>query len=103
MKTMTVTAWGETCEVYIRKDLYLDGNTCLTLYTTEGEGYSTITVNLQTFGNPKLAAIDTNNCKFAEELISTYKLGKDTGMRIPSGFCVYPVYELDLKEIDKYT
>lgn len=65
------------------------------------EPYGTLTVNIDKL-EPPLACIDTNNWRDAIELIEKYDLGTDTGQRIQSGYCTYPVYELNLNNIKKY-
>lgn len=75
------------------------GNTAVELIE-DGMPFATITVNLCDLPE-NLACIDTNNCPWAEDFIKEYDLGKNTGVVIPSGFCKYPVYELNL-ESDKF-
>lgn len=51
-----------------------------------------------------LCAIDTNNCPFVEDFIKEYELGKPAGFSVSSGFCNYPVYQMNidrLKELQK--
>lgn len=80
---------------------YHDNNLCISLIdTSDNCVYGNITVNLQPL-NPNMAAIDTNNIPEAEEFIKTYELGKDTGIRITSGFCTYPVYEFDMDKLNE--
>ena len=48
------------------------------------------------------SCVDTNNVSFAEKLIANLGIGQDTGRSLRSGFCIYPVYEFDLKKIEEY-
>ena len=66
------------------------------------EPFATMTTNICTFNNDTLACIDTNNFPEALDLIDKYNLGTYTGKKIPSGYCEYPVYDMNLNEIKKY-
>lgn len=63
---------------------------------------ATITVNVEMPGfiNDKLVAIDTNNCPFAEAFIEENELGEKTGAYVYSGYCEYPVYEINLERLE---
>jgi putative membrane protein len=45
------------------------------------------------------AFVDTNNCPWAEKFISDNKLGKPTGIKAASGYCVYPQYRFDMEKL----
>lgn len=77
-------------------------NLALTLYTKEGEPYAVITVNLDGVLLPNMAYIDTNNCRWAEDFIKKYELGKPTGKYGESGFCRYPLYIMDFDKINEF-
>ena len=49
-----------------------------------------------------MAYIDTNNCPWAEDFLIDNDFGIPTGEYKASGFCVYPLYQLDLEKIGKY-
>ena len=87
--------------LYIEVEEYCNGNTALILYTEDGEPFADLTVNLDIL-MPGYAFIDTNNLSGAKKLMSKYKLGKPTGTTRQSGFCEYPLYELNMKNIEKY-
>ena len=66
------------------------------------EPLARLTVNLQDYKNLKdnQAFIDTNNCPWAEEFLKENKFAKPTGIMGHSGYCVYPLYEFDLEELN---
>lgn len=66
------------------------------------EPYGAITVNIVELPKETYACVDINNFPEAIELIEKYKLGYNTSISIPSGYCTYPIYEFDLKELEKY-
>lgn len=49
-----------------------------------------------------MAYIDTNNCSWAEDFLVDNDFGLPTGEYKASGFCIYPLYQLDLEKIGKY-
>lgn len=100
-----VKAHGNEYPVTFEVSKYYNGNLaiCLTDYS---EGYpspfATITVNLGPLNDGERAFIDTNNCPWAEELITRLEIAFPTGIIKRSGYCQYPQYQFDLKEIEKY-
>ena len=64
--------------------------------------YSTLTINLREPHEPNCSYVDTNDNPWAEKFITDNKLGKPTGRKMRSGYCEYPQYQFDLKEIEKY-
>ena len=90
-----------TYNVTIETSKYMFGdNLAIRLITDFGELFATLTVNLAewTLPNDK-AFIDTNNCPWAEKFIADNKLGKPTGIRGASGYCVYPQYRFDMEKL----
>ena len=63
--------------------------------------FATLTKNFDKL-DENYAYLDTNNCPWAEELVEEYNLGEPTDMFEMSGWCVYPMYKLNLEEIQKY-
>ena len=56
------------------------------------EPYARLTVSFGEFISIKNAAyIDTNNCRFAEQLLQ-YGFAQDTGLKTRSGYCQYPLW-----------
>ena len=99
--------WGHVFDTCILKDSYaMGGSLALELYDTEeGEPqpYASITVNIPGYEHEENCAfVDVNNFPESLNLISEYKLGEPTGLMGVSGFCTYPEYRFDMKEIDKY-
>lgn len=89
-----------TYEVYFVVSKYFcNDNLCLELFEVESGPFARMTVNLDEKLDGNMAYIDTNNCKWATDFIERYSLGKDTGKRRESGWCTYPLYEIDLDKI----
>jgi len=64
------------------------------------EPFATLTVNLNYKGLEKNEAfVDVNNCPWAVEFIKENKLGEFTGIELPSGYCLYPLYKFDLNKL----
>lgn len=100
-------AWGNTYDLCVEVSSYMYGSgLAIELYDrTDGdlEPYSNLTVNIDArLSGPDCAFVDTNNFGTAEELIRNNKLGKPTGRIGYSGYCSYPEYRFDMKEIYKY-
>lgn len=75
-----------------------NNNTAISLDCSEGV-FATITVNLDENLDEDMAYLDTNNCSWVEDIMEKYGLGEFTGKIRQSGFCVYPLYKLNLKAI----
>ena len=71
------------------------------LYDSKWEYYSDLSVFINPFKYLNFMAVDTNNLPNAEEFIQEYKLWRLVGYT-HSGFCTYPIYEMDLDELEKY-
>lgn len=76
----------------------------LYMKTEEGfEPFGDLTVNLEHYRTkPNCAFVDVNDFHEATDLIKKYNLGKPTGRIGTSGYCSYPEYEFDIKELNKY-
>ena len=81
---------------------YSNNNTALELVWEDGIPLAIITVNLGDLLEKNMAYIDTNNCSWAEDFLVDNDFGIPTGEYKASGFCVYPLYQLDLERIGKY-
>lgn len=102
MKTLTLSAWGETTHLNTIMDSYRNnGNLYIGLVDEEGFPYADLTVNIEALRD-NMAAVDTNNCPWAEKFIEDNGLGVKTGYNLGSGFCRYPVYEFDLDKVKEY-
>ena len=75
-------------------------NLALSLVTEDGEPFSRLSVNIDSLPDG-WCAIDTNNFPDNIGLIERYKLGERIG-EISSGFCTYPIYEINMEEVKKY-
>lgn len=90
-------------ELYVNITKYASNNNiAVQLITKNGEPFANLTVNIMKLAEP-LACIDTNNVARAEQLINKYNLGAPTGEVVGSGFCIYPIYLLNLYELEKYS
>lgn len=99
-KTYPVIAFGKAYNIGLHIEKYQsNGNTAITAWSKEGP-FSTLTVNLDYVPGPEYAYIDTNRGWDIEKFIKDNGLGVDTGIKMSSGFCTYPLYKLDLKKID---
>lgn len=87
-------------EINIRN--YSNNNTALELVCEDGIPLAVITVNLGDLLKKNMAYIDTNNCSWAEDFLVDNDFGLPTGEYKASGFCIYPLYQLDLEKIGKY-
>lgn len=93
----------EEIEVNLIASRYTNNNTLyLGIVDVEyGEPYADLTVNLDS-QNINDNYLDTNNNKLVEDFVNRYKLGKFSGKYCSSGYCKYPLYTFDIKEIEKY-
>lgn len=107
LQYMQHEAWGNSYNLCFEVSSYMyGGGLAMQIYDrTEGdlEPFTTLTINIDArCSGPDCAFIDTNNFGTAEALINEYKLGKPTGRIGFSGYCAYPEYRFDMKEIYKY-
>lgn len=87
-------------EINIRN--YTNNNTALELVCDDGTPLAIITVNLGDLLENDMAYIDTNNCSWVEDFLIDNDFGLPTGEYKASGFCIYPLYKLNLVKIKKY-
>ena len=78
-----------------------NNNTAISLDCNEGK-CATITVNFNEKLDEGMAYLDTNNCSWVEDIMKKYCLGEPTGEYKQSGFCIYPLYKLDLQAIKEF-
>lgn len=67
----------------------------------EMEPFTDLSVNIATLPKNQFC-VDINNFKEGLDLIKKYNLAKDTGRTLSSGFCTYPIYELNVENAKKY-
>lgn len=111
-KTFKFTSFGETLEGRLRIGSYAyNNNLAIALESYDPdfhfwEPYTTLTVNIEDFARiaPDKAwvTLDTNNFPGGEKLLTDLGIGKREPHVIRSGFCEYPIYEIDLDELKKY-
>lgn len=101
------TTWGDLVSVTFAKNVYMDGNTAIMIYSLDEDGgylepYADLTVNVEFLADPYRAAIDTNNLG---EAILGWLEGQDiaepTGGVLHSGFCNYPICEFSQEWLDE--
>lgn len=105
-KTIRFSAYGDTVSTCIMEGRYAYGGLSLSLFELQkdmAEPFADITVNLPDCRTGAYCAfVDTNNFPQAEQIIKTYRLGIPTGRTGCSGFCTYPEYAFDMREVRKY-
>ena len=99
---MKVVCYGKEYEVDIVTSTYQSNDNLAICLLEEGFPFATITVNLDEKLAPDFAFVDVNNCPWAEDFIKDNKLGHCAGVWKGSGYCKYPLYKFNLKEIEKY-
>ena len=89
------------------KDCYLvvsryasNDNTAIRLMSDTEGPIANLTVNIEDL-TEDVAAIDVNNCHFAEELFKKYDIGGPIG-EMKSGYVTYPLYELNLEGMHEF-
>ena len=80
-----------------------NGALAIILTCDNGEVYGVLTKNLPESSHLAVneAYVDTNNCRWAHDLIIKNGLGQPTGKSIRSGWCVYPAYRFNFDKIPK--
>lgn len=82
-------------EVFLQKEEYRNGTTAILMYTTEGEYYGDVTVNLNSKLQSKtMVFLDTNNMNGIDKWLEENNLARPLYYRERSGFCSYPLYML---------
>jgi hypothetical protein len=92
-----------TGEVYkVRPVLYkfYNGNTRLDLVTDTGEPYARVSVNFDTTLKEDQTFLDTNNIPNIRDFIEENGFGRFLNETRWSGFCSYPLYELDMNLLE---
>lgn len=104
MKTLKLKSWGETFKLNTFVSTYRNNDNLYVGLVDSEDGcpFADLTVNVRKLNDKDMAVIDTNNCPWAEEFIESNGLGSDTGMLEVSGFCVYPIYLLNIEKIKEY-
>lgn len=88
--------FGNTWQVQVEVDVYLDNKSlCVSLTTMEDgipEPYGNVTVNLDGTVPNYCAYVDTNNMPDIEAFLVENGIAESTGLLKGSGYCVYPLY-----------
>lgn len=90
-------------KVEIRFNHYNNGNlSCLLWDIDNNEPYCVATKNLHMLNSKKKAYVDLNNCGLSMiYFLEENEIAKPLGSAISEGYCVYPLYEFDLKMNNK--
>ena len=105
---MIVKSFGKEYDVKINTARYPVNNNLIIYVTQDTEDvekvlpFNVLTTNLREKLPEYYAYVDTNNCPWAEEFISTHNLGEHCGKVKISGFCVYPLYKFNKDIIERY-
>lgn len=83
-------------QVRLAKEEYRsNGTLAVAMYTSEGELYDVITVNLQgMMQSDSMAYLDTNNHPGIDKWLEKNGLGLPMYVTSRSGFCQYPLYTI---------
>ena len=102
---LQINSYGQTYDIAFTVATYAETeNTAVELWCKGDWGwepYARLTVNILPIpkGN---ACLDVNNLHGIEDWIMENNLGTPLGGTISSGFCEYPVYKLNMQEIEKH-
>lgn len=98
-KTYKVKLYGKEYEIWLDKTEYLNNKTLAVQADCDEGPFATITVNLGHFLQGKdYAYVDTNNCPWAEEFLTSNGLAEPTGIHHQSGWCEYPLYKFNIEK-----
>ncbi len=109
MKHLILNRWGSEHKIVFGIAKYTsNGNLAVSMVVEMEEDYyepwSFLTVNLGRKCAPNCAFIDINNN--GDDIIGWLienNLGDVTGRMELSGFCIYPEFEFDMENLNKYT
>ena len=105
--TIPYESYGEKLELSFKVTEYNEPrNLAILIMSKDSSGliepYASLTTNITEFSKNTYGCVDTNNFPEAIDIIEKYNLGSDTGIRISSGYCSYPVYDFNITELNKY-
>ncbi len=93
--------WGGEYDIGFSVSSYRNNsNTYVGMICDEGP-FADLTVNIRDLPEG-FACLDTNNIPNAEAFVKENNLGTPTGTYAQSGFCTYPIYKLNIDEINKH-
>lgn len=108
MARLKLNAWGETHQITFTTDSYSNNsNLAVQMWRWDEDGFqepwSVLTVNLTKKCRPNCAFIDVNNNgDNIIEWLESNNLGMFTGNFEISGYCIYPEFEFNMDELNKY-
>ena len=103
MKPIEINTQYTNAKCYLRIDCYYNYNIAIqAMDISDCTPFATLTVNLSELKEP-YAYLDTNNCPWVMDLFEKYNLGMWTWLTKWSGYCEYPLYELNLDRIRKFS
>lgn len=109
MARLKLNAWGGEHEITFTVEHYqINNNLAIQMWcwdTSEiyPEPWSMLTVNLTKKCKPNCAFIDiNNNGEHILMWLEKNKLGMQTGNFEVSGYCIYPEFEFNMDELNKY-
>lgn len=108
MARLKLDAWGETHQITFSIEKYAhNDNLAIQMWRWDEDGFqepwSILTVNLTKKCKPNCAFIDVNNNgDNIIEWLESNNLGVFTGNFEISGFCIYPEFEFNMDELNKY-
>jgi len=99
-----VTPFETYTDIQISVNHYqADGSLCVDLWNQEEGPIARLTTCLNKKGiEENMSYLDENNCPWSLDFIEHYGLGRNTGKVGFSGYCMYPLIEWDLTELEKY-
>lgn len=101
MFTVT-TDYGTFNVEAFRASYHNNGTLAVSLKTTDGEPFCTLTVNLvDGIASDEYQYVDTNNCPWALDFIESNGLGVSTGITTSSGFWQYPLVRFNIDKIKR--
>lgn len=97
--------WGEE-QIYrlvpVKECYQRNKRLAVTLFDLDtAEEFAKITVNLPqaSTSGENCSFVDTNNCSWAEKLLTDSELAKPTKCVARSGYCIYPEYKFDVSKL----
>ena len=107
MAKLILNAWGNDHEISFRLNNYANSGNLAVEMVCWDDGYpepwSILTVNLTKKCKPNCAFIDiNNNGEYITTWLESNNLGMETGNFEISGYCIYPEFEFNMEELNKY-
>lgn len=93
---------GEIVKCHVELNTYTrDGSTAIELWSEDGP-YAMMTTCLGSPPSKGCSYLDVNNFPEAFGIMEKYGFGEWTGRIVPSGFCTYPEFRLNLDALREY-